>query len=264
MNLKNGDNMFSLPSFDSHCHLQDKLFDNDREKVIEVALSVLDGVITIGDSLDSSLSALRLVRDRLFVTIGIHPYYARDVNSKTVALMKEWSLCKGVVGIGETGFDLSFHSKCPIDVQRKAFLRHVELALERQLPIVIHCRDATQEMISFLKECSNFPSGVMHCFQGDFELLDACLNRDLYISFAGNITFPKAELLRTAAQRVPLDRLLVETDSPYLAPQPVRGKRCEPCHLNHTVAYLAELLGVSPEDLAEKTSRNARRLFRIP
>lgn len=250
--------------FDSHCHLQDSRFDADRAQVLARARRALAGMVVAGDTLESSAVAVSLANEEVFASVGVHPHHAGALNDGMWDALIELAQAPGVVAIGETGLDYSRHSTVPPEHQRAAFVRHIELASALGLPVVIHNRDAQDAMAELLRRSGEFPPGVMHCFQGDKPFADLCLEKGLYLSFAGNITFPNAAALRTVVRVVPLDRLLIETDSPYLAPQPVRGKRCEPCFLQYTAEVLAETLGVPFEELARRTTENARRLFRIP
>lgn len=250
---------------DSHCHLQDKKFDDDRDAVLARALDALDWLVVIGDDLPTSEGALALTQERVYAAAGIHPYYAATADDAGIQRLREMAANKRVVALGEMGLDYYKYNDTPRDVQRAGFERQLALAAELGLPIVIHNREADADLAAILDEHhASLAGGVMHCFGSDAAFAERCLVwKDFYISFAGNVTFPKAQPLRDAAAVVPLDRLLVETDAPYLAPQPVRGKRCEPAHVLHTAAALAEVKGVSVEQMNQTTAENAARLFRI-
>lgn len=250
---------------DSHCHLQDSAFDEDREEVIARSMDALDWLVVIGDDLPTSRGGVALIRDRVFATVGIHPYYAESANDSGLAELREMAGLPGVVGIGEIGLDYFKHCTTPRDVQKQGFIRQLELAAELSLPVVIHNRESNEDLAAILDDHHQaIPGGIMHCFAGDEAFVDRCLEWNFHISFAGNATFPKAKALRVAARRVPLNRLLVETDSPYLAPQAVRGKRCEPAYVEHTARRLAEVRGEDFETLALATSANAARVFGLP
>ncbi len=247
---------------DTHCHVQDKAFDNDREAVIACALDDLGWIVVIGDTLDSSQAAVDLVRDRVYAAVGIHPHHAGDADAESLHALRTLAGQSGVVALGEIGLDY-FYEHAPRTTQKKALEAQLALAADVGLPVVIHCRDAYEDITPILDAYHDtLAGGVMHCFSGDTAFVEQCLAWGFHISFAGNVTFPKAEPLRVAARAVPLDRLLVETDSPYLAPQPVRGKRCEPTHVLHTARLLSETKEVALVELLEATSRNAARLFR--
>lgn len=250
---------------DSHCHLQDKAFEDDREEILNRSLELLEWLVVVGDDIPSSQDAIALTRPRVFATVGIHPYHAALVNEESLTRLREMVRTENVVALGEIGLDYYRHNQTPRDIQQQGLRQQLELAVEVGHPVVIHNRESQGDLRAILADYhTRIPGAVMHCFAGDSEFLHQCLKWGLYISFAGNVTFPKARELREAAHATPIDRLLVETDSPYLAPQPLRGKRCEPPHVQHTVQFLAQLRGITPEELAETTTDNAQRLFQIP
>lgn len=248
---------------DTHNHLQHEQFDADRAEVLERALAELDWMVVIGNDLATSQRAVESVRDRVYATVGIHPHDASTATPEVLAEIRRLASQPGVVAIGEIGLDYHYDLS-PRDCQRDVLARQLEMAIECAMPVVVHSREAESDTAEILAPIHDrLAGGIMHCFGGDAPFAEQCLAWGFYVSFAGNVTFPKAQKLRDAAQIVPLDRLLVETDSPYLAPQPVRGRRCEPVHVLHTAACLAELKGVTLEELAEATSANARRVFRL-
>lgn len=249
--------------FDSHCHLQDRRFDEDREAVIARALEHLDGLVVIGDDWANSELGVSYCRDRVYAAIGYHPYHAVDVDGAALERLRALAGHPGVKAIGEIGLDY-YNEFSPRPAQRAAFAQQLELASGLELPVVIHNRQADEDTMAILTEA--FPrlrGGIMHCFGSDARFAGWCVEMGLYVSFAGNVTFPKAEALREAVRVTPLDRLLVETDAPYLAPVPLRGKRCEPHFVAHTAACLAALKNVSPEGFAEQTTRNAHKIYAI-
>ncbi len=249
---------------DSHCHLQDHRFDEDRETVIESALETLEWLVVIGDDLENSRKAVALARPRVYAAVALHPYHATQADDEAIATLRELAVQPGVVAIGEIGLDY-YNEFSPRDAQSRAFDRQLRLAAELALPVVVHNRNADADTLALLQPYSErVPGIVMHCYGSDAAYARKCVDLGLYISFAGNVTYPKAAQLREAAAVVPSERLLVETDAPYLAPQPVRGKRCEPAHVRYTVEALAALRGSAAADLAGQTAKNARRLFRVP
>lgn len=253
-----------MPLVDSHCHIQDSKFNDDRSEVIARSLEALDWMVVIGDDLPTSRQALDITGDRVYASVGVHPYYAATLDDEAYAELREMALSDQVVAIGEMGLDYFKYNDTPKDVQKTAFRRQLEMAVELDLPVVIHNRDSTDDLCIILDEYApRLCGGVIHCFAGSPEFVTHALSWGFYISFAGNVTFPKAEELRTAAQEVPLDRLLVETDAPYLAPQAVRGKRCEPAHTRHTAEFLAEFLEIPYEELSRVTAENAGCLYNI-
>ncbi len=253
-----------MPLVDSHCHLQDAKFDADRDEVIARSVDVLDWLVVIGDDLPTSEAAVALVRTGVFATVGVHPYYAGTVDPAMIDRLRALALRRGVVGIGEIGLDYYKHNETPRDVQRRGFIAQLELAAELGLPVVIHNREADADLATILDDYApRVPGGVLHCFGSDENLVHRAHDWGFYISFAGNVTYPKAEDLRAAARAVRDDRLLIETDAPYLAPQDVRGRRCEPAFVRYTAERLAEVRGVSVEEIAARTAENAARLFNV-
>ena len=252
-----------MPFFDSHCHLQDAKFNADRGAVLARARAVLSGCVVVGDDLENSRAAVRMAGGIYHASVGFHPYHAEQVDDAAIAALRELAAKPGVVAIGETGLD--YHNEfAPREAQRKAFPRQLELAAELRLPVIVHCREAETDMLAILEEhIAALPDCILHCFGGDADFAERCLALGCYISFAGNVTFPKAEPLREAAARVPWERLLAETDAPYLAPQAHRGKRCEPAFVGHTVAMLAQVKGADPAIAERHTTENARRVYRI-
>ncbi|MEJ2683596.1 MAG: YchF/TatD family DNA exonuclease [Candidatus Sulfobium sp.] len=249
---------------DTHCHLDMKEFDADREEVITRAREAgFDALITVGSDLSGTVRSMELseLYDFVFAAIGIHPHDAKDFTGEIFSSLREWSVRKKVVAIGETGLDYHYdHS--PREIQRKVFRRHLELAGEADLPVIIHSREAEKDTMEILKE-SGITSGVLHCFSGDRDMAEQAMSMGFFISLAGPVTFKKSLQLKEIAGAIPDDYLLVETDAPYLTPEPFRGRRNEPAYMRHTVKLLAELRGVSYEDLARITTLNAKRLFRI-
>jgi TatD DNase family protein len=257
-----------LPLFDTHAHLFDERFADDLPAVLDRAAAAgVERTVAVGIDAASSRASLDLARrfpDRLAAAVGIQPNHAAE------AAPADWDevvrLAKSgppVAAVGETGLD-RYWDRTPFPVQEDYFARHLALARRLGLPVVIHCRESEADVIRMLRdefERHGPVRGVMHSFTGDVETAGACLAMGLYVSFAGMITYKTAENLRAVARTIPADRLLVETDCPYLAPVPVRGKRNEPAFVAHTAAALAAERGVSEEVFAEDTTRNARALF---
>jgi TatD DNase family protein len=249
---------------DTHCHLQDAKFDDDREAVLARALEILDWIVVIGDDLASSRRAVDLTQDRVYAAVGIHPYHARGVDEDALDQLRAMTANERVVALGEFGLDYFKYCDVPHDIQHAAFHAQLELAAELKLPVVIHNRESQDDVCAIIEEHHrDLAGGIMHCFAGDPAFVERCISWGFHVSFAGNVSFPKASELREAAIAVPMDRLLVETDSPYLAPQPRRGTRCEPTFVQYTAETLAEVKGVSIEELTEATSENAVSLFGI-
>jgi TatD DNase family protein len=254
--------------FDTHAHLDDEQFAADLPAVLDRAATAgVTRVVTIATSAPSSAACVDLAarHSPLFATVGIQPNHvaeaAPDAWDQVVSLMNS----KKVVAVGETGLDRHW-DYTPFSQQEDFFTRHLQLAREKNLAVVIHCREAEADLVRMLRDDFNQHGpvqGVMHSFTGDWATAEACLTMGLYISFAGMVTYKNAQNLRDVAVRVPLDRLLVETDSPYLSPVPVRGKRNEPANVVHTAACLADLRNIELSLLAEQTTDNALRLFKL-
>lgn len=250
---------------DTHCHLDAEAFQQERDDV--VARAVDEGVsrmLTIGIDAATSQAAVDLAEqyDEVFAVVGIQPNYVHEVKPDDwdrILLMLDHPK---VVGIGETGLD-RYWDYAPLDLQRDYFHKHIQLSRESGLPFVVHCREAESDVLEILRaEAEQGPlNGVMHSFCGNAETAAECLALGMHISFAGMVTFKKNDELRAVAATVPLDRLLVETDAPYLAPHPKRGKRNEPAWVRHTAECLAEVHSVTAKELAEQTTLNAQRLF---
>jgi TatD DNase family protein len=257
---------------DTHNHLYFDKFDADREEVIaRMAEAGVVGGIVIGIDPPTWEQAQALARQypQLHYSAGLHPtsdFAALTGGALTRFVMEELSiLCESdtpPVAIGECGIDLHWDVN-PLEHQQTAFTAQLNLCKQRDLPVIIHTRDANGETLEVLESVAGV-RGVLHCFNGSPELLEFALSREgWYVSFAGNLTYPKATELHEAARQVPLDRLLVETDAPFLAPQPVRGKRCEPAHVVHTARYLADLRGVPEDELFQNLLANSRRCFNL-
>jgi TatD DNase family protein len=258
---------------DSHAHLEMPQFDTDREAVFARARQAgIETIVAIGSgtgpgSLDCGIQ-LAESHEGVYGTIGIHPHEAKLATAADYAEMERLARHPKVVAWGEIGLDYSYdHS--PRDVQQAVFLRQMELARAAKLPIVIHCRpsenseNAWDDCLRLLRESwvSSGLGGVLHCFTGSVEHARAALDFGFMISFAGNVTFPKAANIREAARELPLDRLLIETDSPFLAPIPHRGKRNEPAFVKEVARQIGELRKCSGEKIGQKTSENFYRFF---
>lgn len=253
---------------DTHAHLDDEQFAADLPAVLERARAAgVETVVVIATGAPSSGACVALAQRQpmLFATAGIHPNNILDAGSTAWDEIIAFVEGQRVVGIGETGLDRHWDTT-PFDVQEEYFVRHLELAWKHQRAVVIHCREAETDMLRVLRTQFDRRGplrGVMHSFVGDAAMAEACRAMGLHLSFAGMLTYKNAAALRETAAQQPLDRLLVETDSPYLSPVPQRGKRNEPAHVVHTAQCLAELLGITAEQLAEQTTKNARALFAV-
>ncbi|MBO6520580.1 MAG: TatD family hydrolase [Rhodospirillales bacterium] len=257
--------VFDTPLIDSHCHLDFPDFGEELDEVVARAgRAGISHMVTISTHL-SRFEGVRAVAERypnVFCTVGIHPHEAGTEKEVSADELVELTHHPKVVGIGETGLDF-YYEHSPRDVQERQFRTHIEAARRTGLPLIVHTRDADTDTIRILEEEHGkgaFP-GLIHCFSASRELAERMVGIGLYISFSGIVTFKKAEELRDVAKILPDDRILVETDSPYLAPVPRRGKRNEPAFTAFTAAKIAEVRGVSPADVARTTTANFKRLF---
>ena len=251
---------------DTHCHLDFKDFDIDRDDVIDRAQKAgVTAIIDVGSSIEGTRRALELAksRDIIYATLGVHPHEATTVTDKVISDFRELAKNKKVVAIGEVGLDF-YRNLSPKDTQEAAFRKFIRLAQELDLPLVIHAREAANEVMKILREerKDNF-RGVMHCFSGDEKFLKECLDLGLYISFTCSLTFKNAEDLREVAKIAPIEKVLLETDAPYLAPQKLRGKRNEPSYLQYLVDQWVEIIGLTKRDIERITTHNANELFRL-
>lgn len=253
-------------SADSHCHLNDPAFDDDRESVIEkIKDAGIVYMLNVGYDPATSAKAIELAEryDFMFATVGVHPHNASMVDSGVLDDLRKMASNPKVVAIGETGLDY-YRDISPRDKQKEAFKAQLGLASELGKPVVIHCRDAMDDCFDILRQSEvRDIGGVMHCFSGSVEDVRKCLDLNLYVSFAGNITYPKAGRLREALAATPGHRLLLETDSPYLTPQPRRGKRNDPAMLTYVISQAAETRGVTLDDMKRITVTNFEELFGV-
>ena len=266
---------------DSHAHLEGKRYDDDRDEVLARAKqNGIEAYLAIGngDGPDTANCGIQLAEKydgrpespQIWASVGIHPHEASLATEAAEARMLEWAKHPKVIAWGEIGLDY-FYDHSPRELQKAVFLRQMELAKAAKLPIIIHCRpsdnsenawDDCLSMIAVHWSTSGF-GGILHCFTGSTEHARRALDMGFMISFAGNITFPKAQPIRDAAQMVPLDRMLIETDSPYLAPIPHRGKRNEPAFVAEVARQIGALRGISTEEIGSHTTNNFYRFFRL-
>ena len=250
---------------DSHCHL-DHFQGQEQDEVVARARAVgVTTMVTIGTRLGEQAATVRAIADRhegVFATVGIHPHNAGERPAPTVEEILREADHPKVIGIGESGLDY-FYDKAPRPMQAESFRAHIAAARVSGLPLVIHSRDADDDMAAILEDEAGqgaFPF-LLHCFSSGADLARLAVRLGGYVSFSGMLTFPKSDAIRAVAAETPAERLLVETDSPYLAPVPFRGKRCEPGYVVHTAAKLAEVRGLGIAALAELTTGNFHRLF---
>ena len=260
---------------DSHAHLEMEQFDADRAAVLQRAQDAgVETIVAIGSgtgpgSLDCGIR-LAEQHDFIYATIGIHPHEAKLATASDFDELQNLAQRPKVIAWGEIGLDY-FYDHSPRDIQKRVFLRQLQLARAARLPIVVHCRpsegsdNAWEDCLGLLSDhwVSAGLAGILHCFTGTWDHARRALDMGFMISFAGNITFPKAQPIRDAAQTVPLDRILIETDSPFLAPVPHRGKRNEPAFVKEVAGKLGELRGLPSEEIAAQTTRNFYRFFSL-
>jgi TatD DNase family protein len=260
---------------DSHAHLEGKQFANDREQVIARAREAgVANIVAIGNgdgpsNFDCGI-LLAEKYDFIYATIGIHPHEASQADQAAFDRMAELARHPKIIAWGEIGLDY-YYDHSPREIQKDVFTRQMELAAAAKLPIVIHCRpsdgsdNAWDDCLGLIHErwASNGLGGILHCFTGNWPQAKRALDMGFMISFAGNVTFPKAQQIRDAAVKIPLDHMLIETDSPYLAPVPHRGKRNEPAFVVETARRLGELRSLSVEEIGERISRNFCNFFKL-
>lgn len=259
---------------DTHCHLDFEAFDADRQEVLERAWAV--GVVRIlnpGVDARSSQAALELAREHpgVFAAVGVHPNRAAVWDEGVAGRIKGWSIDRAVVAIGEIGLDYYRDATSP-DLQREVFRAQLDLAMELDLPVVVHNRDATEDVVAILVEWQQELArsgsslatrpGVLHSFSGSEAAARRAIQANFFIGVTGPVTFSNATALQETVSHLPLDRILIETDAPFLSPAPFRGRRNEPCRVRHTAERIAELHGLPLEALSAATTENAKRLFR--
>jgi len=254
---------------DSHCHLDLPEFNPDRKEVIRRAFDGgLSALITIGIGLVSSKKAVEIAESRenpgpVYATVGVHPHDAKMVTQKVLDELKILSRSERVVGLGETGLDF-YRNLSPRDRQVKAFTEFLDLSGELKLPIIIHDRDAHAEVLDILvTRKGSYVPGVIHCFSGDWNYAKTCMNLGFSISIPGVVTFPKATKLHDVVRRLPSDGILFETDAPFLAPNPHRGRRNEPAYVKYVAKEVAKLRGEKEGELVEQVGKNTCDVFKI-
>lgn len=253
---------------DSHAHIQGKEYAGETADVIARAREAgVEKIIAVGGAGDMSSNteavALAARFEKVYATVGMHPHDAKDVGSEELAKLKELTAHPRVVAVGETGLDY-YYSHSPHDVQCRVFSQFIHMARQTDLPIVVHERDAAHDAAELLRsEGEGKLYGVIHCFTGNYDAACAYLDLGFYLSFTGIITFKNADPLRDVVRRVPLERMMVETDSPYLTPVPHRGKRNEPAHVRWVAETIAKVKGIEFTEVAEMTTRSVQNLFKI-
>ncbi|MFA4966987.1 MAG: TatD family hydrolase [Candidatus Margulisiibacteriota bacterium] len=250
---------------DTHAHLTMPEYTDLNEVLTRARDAKITAIVNASFDLKSSKESLKLAQehDFIYAAVGIHPHDADKVDENAIAALREMAKDKKVVAIGETGLDYHYHKDIK-DLQIEAFRKFLKLAQELNKPVIVHCREAQEDTINTMKEENRGGlRGVFHCFAGDDNLIDFAKEIGFYISFTGNVTFKKADKVRENVSKVPLEMMLLETDCPYLAPEPNRGKRNEPSYIPIIARAIADIKGISIEELAAATTKNAGKLFLI-
>ncbi|HSG29937.1 MAG TPA: TatD family hydrolase [Thermodesulfobacteriota bacterium] len=248
---------------DSHAHLGS--LENIDQAVQNALDNSVSNIINMSSDLPSAHETIEFINKYpgVYGAVGIHPHAAKTYSTEVFAELSELTNTEKIVAVGETGLDY-FYDFSPRDIQKKSLQNHINLGIETGLPIVLHVRDCEDDMKTMLKDnsCTDL-KGVIHCFTGDYESAELYIELGFYISFSGILTFKRSEELREVAKKLPLDKLLVETDSPYLAPVPYRGKKNEPAYVKHVAETLAQVREKSFEEIAQITTNNCKELFGI-
>ncbi|MBT2259666.1 TatD family hydrolase [Priestia megaterium] len=252
--------------FDTHVHLNAEQYEDDLQEVINRALEKgVQNMVVVGFDEPTIKKAIQIAEtyDFIYASVGWHPVDAVDMTDEHLAWIEELAQHPKVVALGEMGLDYHW-DKSPKEVQKDVFRRQIRLARKVNLPIIIHNRDATEDVVTILKEEHvEEVGGIMHCFTGSIEVANQCMDMNMYISFGGPVTFKNAKKPKEVATELPLDKLLIETDCPYLTPHPFRGTRNEPGYVSYVAEQIAELKGITYEELADITTANAKKLFGI-
>ncbi|GKU85031.1 TatD family hydrolase [Niallia sp. NCCP-28] len=252
--------------FDTHTHLNAEQFEDDLEATIQRALDAgMEKMIVVGFDRPTIEKAMELIDKYsfLYASIGWHPVDAVDMTEEDLVWIEELAKHPKVVALGEMGLDYHW-DKSPKDIQKQVFRKQIQLAKKVKLPIIIHNREATADIVEILREEeAKEVGGIMHCYGGSVETAKECIEMNFYISLGGTVTFKNAKKPKEVAASIPLEKLLIETDCPYLAPTPYRGKRNEPSYVQLVAEEIAEIKGISYEEVAKKTTENAKKLFGI-
>jgi TatD DNase family protein len=254
-----------MKPFDTHAHLYDKAFDRDRDEVLTRTLEAVDYVVIPSENYETSQKAVRLAETcgPVYGAVGIHPHETKYASEEILQKIGDLAQLPKVKAIGEIGLDYHFFYSDK-ETQQKWFARQIELARDLDLPFLIHDREAHGDTLSILKKHKNScMRGIMHCFSGSVETAEELMKLGFYISFAGPLVFPNSRRLKEAAREIPLDRLLIETDSPYLTPPPHRGERNEPANVIYVAEEIARLKGIPVETVVEETRKNGLSIYGI-
>ncbi len=256
----------ALTLFDSHCHIDEPRFDEDRSEVlVRMKNQGVEGCVCVGSDMHSSLRCKNFaqIEEGIFAAVGIHPHEAKGFKEEDLFTLRQWLKEDKVVALGEIGLDY-YYDHSPREVQIKVFLAQLQLAYEQNKTAVFHVRDAHGPMVELLKERkSTLPRGIVHCFSGSWETAKDYLDLGFYIGLGGPVTFKKAPKVQRVVQNIPLERLVIETDSPYLSPEPKRGRRNEPANVYFVAQKIGELTGKTVEEIGHITTENAKKIYQI-
>ncbi|MDY4517792.1 MAG: TatD family hydrolase [Candidatus Spyradocola sp.] len=255
--------------FDTHAHLDDEQFDADREELIErMQREGIRPCMTVGANMHMNRIAVELAQryeGYLYAAVGLHPNDADELNDDTMAQLKEWMRLPRVRAWGEIGLDYHYEDSPSRQVQQEAFAAQLDAARQADKPVILHIREAHGDALAMLRERrGSLPRGVVHCYSGSWESAQEYLDLGFHISFTGSVTFKNAVKLAAVSDRIPLERLMIETDCPYMAPVPLRGRRNDPCNVKLIAQFLAGRRGMDVEELARVTRENGLKLFGIP
>lgn len=250
--------------FDTHCHIDEERFDQDRDQVLlRMREAGVGYCVCVGSDMETSRRSMAFAQSApsIYAAVGVHPHEAKFFKPEDIQTLRGWFSSPKVVALGEIGLDY-YYDHSPRDTQKEVCAAQIALGYEVQMPVIFHVRDAHGDMLDLLRaRGGKLPRGILHCFSGSWETAKEYLRMGFYISLAGPVTFKKAPIQWEVAQKVPLDRLLVETDSPYLSPEPMRGRRNEPAFVRHVAEKVAALRGISLQEVATATTQNAREIY---
>ena len=252
--------------FESHAHYEDKRFDEDRKELLESFVdNGISKVVNVGSSIQTSRESIALAKeyDFIYASVGVHPENAMELNEDNFAVLETLLQEEKVVAVGEIGLDY-YWDEPEREIQQKWFERQIHLAREQKMPMIIHSRDAAQDTLDMIKSCKGQEvGGVIHCFSYGKEMAKSFMDMGFYIGIGGVVTFKNAKKLKEVAEYVPLERILLETDCPYMAPEPHRGKRNSSLYIPHIAEKIAEIKGINAQEVIEKTNENARKMYGI-
>ncbi len=252
--------------FDTHAHYDDEQYDDDRDELLgQMKAAGITNIVDVGASLDTTRKALELAHKYNFIyaAVGVHPSEVEELDEDGIELLREWSQDGRCVAIGEIGLDYHWPDPAP-ELQKKWFKRQLELAREQRLPVIIHSRDAAADTVDIMKEAhAEEIGGVVHCFSYSREIADICVKMGFFIGIGGVVTFKNGKKMKDVVENTPIENILLETDSPYLSPEPFRGKRNSSLNLPYVIEAISSIKGISKDEVIRITEDNAKRMYRI-